>query len=429
MTDIFSLKDFSFPKGFLWGSATAGHQIEGNNIHSNNWNTEQEWLKKDPKAEVSGMACNHYNMVEEDVDLIKSLGHQAFRLSVEWSRIQPEEGVFDKEATEHYVRELALLKEKGIKVFLTLVHFSVPLWFEKKGDWQKQENYKYFETYLEYIVPKIARYVDFWNVFNEINLGVKDSDLTRKFNCTIFHGRAYHLIRKYSGAPVGTAHAFVQQFGKRQGDKFDMAAQEWYDVINHEFFFHAMRTGELVVPGVGGIYDKEIKDTSDFWSINLYTRDIIDTREKDLHGRRFPFKELRMIPKEFYLEEFFPEAMYHCLNRLKDKPVYITENGVSADNDDFRIVWLSEYLSALHEAINAGVDVRGYLYWSLIDNWEWYSWAPKFGLVSVDREHDFRRTPKPSAYFYKEIIENNGFKSEILKKYLKEMPRAQDYRI
>ena len=180
MTDIFSLKDFSFPKGFLWGSATAGHQIEGNNIHSNNWNTEQEWLKKDPKAEVSGMACNHYNMVEEDVDLIKSLGHQAFRLSVEWSRIQPEEGVFDKEATEHYVRELALLKEKGIKVFLTLVHFSVPLWFEKKGDWQKQENYKYFETYLEYIVPKIARYVDFWNIFNEINLGVKDSDLTRK---------------------------------------------------------------------------------------------------------------------------------------------------------------------------------------------------------------------------------------------------------
>ena len=98
MTDVFSLKDFSFPKGFLWGSATAGHQIEGNNIYSSSWNTEQEWLKKDPKSEVSGMACNHYNMVEEDVDLIKSLGHQAFRLSVEWSRIQPEEGVFDKEA-------------------------------------------------------------------------------------------------------------------------------------------------------------------------------------------------------------------------------------------------------------------------------------------------------------------------------------------
>ena len=321
------------------------------------------------------------------------------------------------------------MKENGIKVFLTLVHTSIPLWFEKKGDWQKQENYKYFETYLTYIVPKLAPYVDFWNIFNEFNLGVSEYDLTRKFNCTVFHGRAYHLIKKYSKAPIGTAHAFVQQFGKRQGDKFDMAAQEWYDVLNHEFFFHAMRTGELVVPGIGGINDKEIKDTSDFWSVNLYTRDILDTRVKGILGKRFPFKETRMIPKEFYLEEFFPEAMFHCLNRLKDKPVYITENGVCADNDDFRLVWIAEYLSAVHEAIAAGVDVRGYLYWSFMDNWEWASWIPKFGLVSVDREHGFKRTPKPSAYFYKEIIENNGFKADTLKKYLKEMPRLQDYKL
>ena len=149
MTDVFSLKDFSFPENFLWGSATAAHQIEGNNIYSNNWYAEQQWLKRDPNAEVSGAACNHYNMVEEDVALLKSLGHQAFRLGAEWARIQPEEGVFDKEATEHYIKELALLKENGIKVFLTLVHTSIPLWFEKKGDWQKQENYKYFETYSD----------------------------------------------------------------------------------------------------------------------------------------------------------------------------------------------------------------------------------------------------------------------------------------
>lgn len=133
MTDVFSLKDFSFPKNFLWGSSTAAHQIEGNNIYSNNWNNEQQWLKANPNAEISGTACNHYNMVEADVALLKSLGHQAFRLSVEWARIQPEEGVFDKAVTEHYIRELALLKENGIKVFLTLVHFSIPLWFEKKA--------------------------------------------------------------------------------------------------------------------------------------------------------------------------------------------------------------------------------------------------------------------------------------------------------
>ena len=115
--------------------------------------------------------------------------------------------------------------------------------------------------------------------------------------------------------------------------------------------------------------------------------------------------------------------MYHCLNRLKDRPVYITENGVSAKNDEFRLVYIAEYLCALSEAIKDGVDVRGYLHWSLMDNWEWGSYIPQFGLVGVDREHDFKRTPKPSAYFYREIIEHNGYEPEMLKKYLKELPR------
>lgn len=116
--------------------------------------------------------------------------------------------------------------------------------------------------------------------------------------------------------------------------------------------------------------------------------------------------------------------MIHNLTRLMDKPVYITENGCSCDNDDFRIVYLTEYLCALNEAIKAGVDVRGYLYWSLLDNYEWWTFIPRFGLVSVDKENNFKRIPKPSAYFYREIIENNGFKPEMLKKYLKEMPRV-----
>ncbi|MBQ7368614.1 MAG: family 1 glycosylhydrolase, partial [Clostridia bacterium] len=110
--------------------------------------------------------------------------------------------------------------------------------------------------------------------------------------------------------------------------------------------------------------------------------------------------------------------------RLKDKPVYITENGISCNDDDFRIVWLVEYLSAVHECIQMGVDVKGYLYWSLLDNYEWGSYTPRFGLVDVDRANNFKRTVKPSGYFYKEIIENNGFKPEILKKYLQKMPRT-----
>ncbi len=425
MTDVFGIEDFDFPEGFLWGSATAAHQVEGNNVHSSNWHQEQEALKKDPDRDVSGMACNHYNMYEEDIRLLGELGHQAFRLGVEWARIEPEEGHFMEAEADHYVRELALLKEKGIQTFVTLVHFSVPAWFEEKGQFLSMENMRYFERYLNYIVPRISPYTDFWIIFNEFNLGISQEALTRKFNSVRYHAMAYHLIRQYSDRPASTAHALVQYCGKRQNDRFDRAMQEYKDVADHEFFFHAIRTGELVAPGRDGIVDKSIKDTCDFWSINLYTREMVDARRADLSSPRYPFTQTKMLPMDFYLDEFYPECMYHNLTRLMDRPVYITENGCSCVNDDFRIVYLVEYLCALREAIRAGVDVRGYLYWSLLDNYEWFSWIPKFGLVDVDREHDFKRTPKPSAHFYKEIIENNGYKREMLKKYLKEMPRVR----
>ncbi len=426
MLDVFSIKDYKFPEGFLWGSAVAGHQVEGNNVHSNHWHIEQELLKKDPKAEVSGMACNHYNMYEEDAQLIKDLGHQAFRLSIEWSRIEPEEGVFVKEELEHYIRELSLLKEKGLQVFLTLVHCSVPQWFAEKGDFKNRDNLKYFERYAEYVVPKVSPYVDFWNVINEFNLGTSDERLDLKFNSVFFHARGYHIIKKYSNCPVSSAHALVQYYGKRQNDIFDTTMQHYYDIINHEFFFHAMRTGELVLPHRNAEFSSEIKNTVDFWSINLYTREITDCRKADFTAERYPFTKTRMLPMEFYLDEFFAECMYHNLMRLTDKPIYITENGCSCVNDDFRIVYLAEYLCAMNAAIKDGADVRGYLYWSLMDNYEWGSYIPTFGLVEIDKENDFKRIPKPSAYFYKEIIENNGFSQEILRKYLKEMPKIDN---
>ena len=423
MYDIFSLKDFTFPAGFAWGSSTAGHQIEGDNIHSNNWQIEQNKRKNDPKAEVSGKACNSYNMVEEDIKLLKSLGHKMYRMSVEWCRIQPEEGVFDKDATEHYVKQLALLKENNIKTCVTLVHCVVPQWFAEKGGFSNLENYKYFETHINYIVPKIAPYVDLWNVFNEFNAGVDDYARNVKFNHVICHSRAYHLIKKYSSAPISSAHAFVQFYAKRQHDLFDRRLQEWYDMMHNEFFFHAIRTGELVVPGKDGIYDKEIKDTCDYWAVNLYVRRILDARKADPYAQAYPFTRMKMIGEDFYWEEFHPETMYTCLMRLTDKPIYVTENGISCDNDDFRIVQIAEYLAAMHAAIKDGADVKGCLHWSLMDNYEWYSYLPRFGLCDVDFNGDYHRTPKPSALFYKDIIDNNGFTQEILRKYLHEMPR------
>lgn len=423
MTDVFAINDFKFPDGFLWGSAVAGHQVEGNNIYSNYWHNEQEILKVNPNFEVSGEACNHYNMYKEDTLLLKELGHQAFRFSIEWSRIEPEEGSFKEKEVKHYIDELSYLKENGIKTFVTLVHFTVPLWFEKKGGFKSLENLKYFERYLNYILPKISPYVDFWNVINEFNLGSSQAKLDFKFNSVFYHARGYHLIKQFSNKPVSSAHALVQYYGKRQNDVFDLTMQKYQDIINHEFFFHAVRTGELVLPHKDGVFNRELKDTADFWSINLYTRDMVDSRKANLAGDRYSFTETRMLPMKFYLDEFYPECMYHNLTRLMDKPVYITENGCSCYDDDFRIVYLAEYFAAMNEAIKAGVDLRGYLYWSLLDNYEWDSYIPKFGIVDVNREDGFKRIPKPSAYFYRDIIKNNGFSQEILSKYLREVPR------
>ena len=417
MFDIFSLPDVQMPAGFLWGAGYAGHQVEGNNIHSQLWKLEKDYNY----PARSGLACNSYELWEKDVEIAADLKLGAFRTSVEWSRIEPEEGHFDQKAADHYIALFAALKEKGIKVFATMVHFSYPLWFEEIGHFAKLENRKYFERYLEFIVPQIAPYVDFWNVMNEFNLGNSEDRIIYKLACVQYHALGYHVIKKYSSAPVSSAHALVQYMPKRPFDRWDSTVAKYRDLQDHEFFFHAMRTGEILYPMREGFYAPEVKDTVDYWSVNTYVRDMIDGRKAGADGSRFPFKKMKMIPMDFYLEEFNSECVIHNLSRLTDKPVYITENGLSCDDDRLRIVFLSEYLSAVREAIDLGVDVRGYLYWSMLDNYEWTSFVPRFGLYSVDWD-SFERTAKPSASFFRQVIENNGVSQEMIRQFLDENP-------
>ncbi len=415
MYDIFTIADTKMPEGFLWGSGYAGHQVEGNNTNCQFYRNEMRGLY----PERSGLACNSYEMWQTDVDLVEALGHKAFRTSVEWSRIQPCENSFSEEAADHYIRLFSALKEKGIKTFCTLVHFTYPIWFDDKGGFKNADNLVYFEKYLEYIVPKLAPYVDFWNVLNEFNLE-KDPEI--KINSVKYHALGYHTIKKYSKAPISTAHAFVMYMPYRPNNPMDIAQAKMQDTNNNEFFFHAMRTGEITQCYHGGEYCPDVKGTVDFWATNIYTRTLVDARKSSGSGiTRYAHKALNLIPKKFYLGEFYPECFIANLTRLTDKPVYITENGTSCDDDRFRIVSLILHLNAIREAMDMGVDVRGYLHWSLLDNYEWGSYLPRFGLSSVDRE-SFARTPKPSAHFFKDVIENNGVNQEIIRKYLKELP-------
>ncbi len=430
MYDVFSLPAITFPKGFLWGSATAGHQIEGDNIHSQNWHNEQEakFWQDDPEHKFrapSGKACDHYRLYREDVELLAELGHQAYRLSIEWSRIEPAEGQWDEAAVSHYLDLLERLKQRGLQVFVTLHHFTHPYWFEQLGGFRERENLRYFERYLKYLLPKISAYVDGWNVINEFNLfgwlSPTSGSGPYKFNMLRTHALGYHLIKGYSTAPVSSAHAYIHWFPRRYHDTLDRRMTDYADFVTNEFFFHALRTGELVYPHLDGEYDPDVKGALDFWAVNYYTRHMVDARKVGLEGPRFTHKELKMIPMKFYLEEMYPEGLIANLERLKDRPVYITENGCSATDDRFRIVYIALYLSALKEALDRGVDVRGYFYWSLMDNYEWTSFVPRFGLVDVDFE-TFKRTPKPSALFYRDIIQHNGFAGTTLHQYLKELP-------
>ena len=423
MLNLYKMPEYTFPAGFLWGSATAGHQIEGNNIHSQYW--KQELEIKTPGYEVSGMACNSWELYKEDIRILKELKHQAYRFSIEWSRIEPAQGVHDEAALNRYLEQLRLLKEAGIHTNVTLWHFTHPLWFEELGGFGKEENLDHFRRHVAYLVPRIAHLTDSWITMNEINLGSfhPQTFITKK-NKLKAHAYAAQIIKEYSKAPVSAAHAYVPRVPLRPDDELDITCARMQEWNHNTFFFHGVRTGEIVLPGFDMEYMPQLKNSCDYWGVNYYHRGVVDSRKATMMGRKFDFNNFQMIPEKPMTREFCPETFVHAMGKISDKPVWITENGVPAVDDQFRVIWIMLQLEAIKEAMNLyHTDIRAYFHWSLLDNYEWGSYLPRFGLVSVDRKNNFKRTPKPSAYFLREIIERNGYSGELFAKYVPELPR------
>lgn len=427
MLNLHNYPAITFPETFLWGSATAAHQIEGDDIHSINWRDQTTHPER--FIHHSGKACNSYRLYREDVELLKTLGHQAYRFSIPWSRIEPEEGKFCREAVDHYIDLLRLLKEAGIRTFVTLSHGSDPAWFWDKGGFADRNAFPYFERYVNFIVPQLEDKVDFWMTINEIN--IMERPECNKFelrkNYMICHAKAYRIIKRYSRKPVGAPHAvaaITPQDPHFDADKAHAAMEDW---ILNGFFYHALRTGELVYPYYPAETFPELKDSFDFWAVNYYTRHAVSSRTGNGRAPLPVSAQLKLIDKEFYMSSFYPEGLCNELLRLKDKPVFITENGCCCEDDRWRIVKMCQDLSAVRDAMDKGVDVCGILHWSLMDNYEWVSFIPRFGMVHVDFE-TFRRTPKPSAWMFREIIANRGFTPETVKKYLPELPEFKLFR-
>lgn len=398
----------TFPEGFLWGAAASAYQVEGNNTHSDWW----AWEQKQPQSRQSGLACDEYNRFEEDFDLAKSLGHNAHRLSIEWSRIEPVEGEFDFHEIEHYKEVLQALKHRGFTVMLTLHHFTNPKWLSDKGGWKNHHSPAYFERFVKKIVPELQDWVDLWVTINEPGIYVWHNfhnnnwpfyhqsflgEIKTYLNLVSAHRKAYKVIHKLApGKLVGisqntqTYDAFHKHSLREQ---LGVVFSDWF--TNHLFYFLS-------------------KGHHDFIGINYYFHHRLNT-----DGQLLP-KEVD--PATFSKEvtdlgwEIYPEGIFDILADMSDHlPIYITECGIATSNDDRRIRFLMQYLQEINRAIKAGVNVKGFFYWSLLDNFEWADgFDARFGLVEVDFE-TLKRAPRPSALIYADIIRHNGIRHELMK--------------
>src|SRR3989344_1228225 len=401
-----------FPPGFLWGAATSAHQVEGQNTNSDWWEWEKTHL---PENKRSGKVVDQYHRFEQDFELVTKIGHNAHRLSIEWSRIEPEEGKFDEAAIEHYIQVLSSLKKKGMTERLTLHHFTNPLWLAKNGGWENLKTPFYFERFVKTVVPRLESYVDLWVTIKEPSVLVwcgyieakwppqkknKISAIKAMWNLSRAHKKAYRIIHQFvPNAAVGIAHN-VSSFEAFHHHSILEDFMEWFmDISTNHLFYYL--TG---------------KNTHDFLGLNYYFNQYINFSGEGHFPEIVDIETTKKDVSDLGWE-IHPEGIFDVIMDFSDyhKPVYITENGLASTNDDRRVRFLLSYLKEIYHAIQSGVQVKGYFHWSLMDNYEWSDgFSPRFGLIEVDYK-TLQRTPLPSAYVYQEIIENNGIPHYLLK--------------
>ena len=418
MIDLNEYKDITFPEKFLWGAATAGQQIEGNNCsYHDHPKYAQKYAYGGVPYVMAGKACNSYEMYEDDITLLKQMNLSIYRMSIEWSRIEPKENTFDLNALNHYLNILKRLKEENIKVCLTIHHVSHPVWFHERGAFKTMENIDVWMRYIDKVVSTYKDYVDYWIVINEMNLAFEYS-IEERINMLQYHAKGYHLIKKYCNTPVSStlSYSFKEPFRGRY-DYPDKVMADYIDYIENEFFIHAIKTGEIVMPFHDVVYMPELKGTCDFWALNTYIRQMINSRKKEFRFDTYNATHFRALDKPFFTEEICPDIMLQMLMRFNDRPILITENGIACKDDNRRIIYIAAMLQAIKQGIDLGANVLGYIHWSLMDNWEWGTFHPTFGLATVNQD-TYERKMKKSGYFYGEIAKHNALTQGIIQKYI-----------
>ena len=423
-----------FPQGFLWGVSTAAHQVEGGN--ENQW-TDWEKAGRIRSGDCCGRACDWWNSTEVDFDLAQSLGINALRFSVEWSRIEPQKNSFNDAALDRYREILKSLHQRGIQPSVCLHHFSNPRWFEQAGAFLNPEAPKLFERFTRRVVQALGDLCQLWLTFNEPNVYSTLGYVTGEFppgqvgkianamrvmsSMARANALAYQAIHELQPrTQVGWAQHYVVFKPARSGlDSFVAGIQS---LIFNEGFLQLMEYGKFNFPF--SLVDGDTsaaKGTYDFVGLNVYNRFNVAFDLKSafqLFGRVFVPPDVPQgdsgVEKPY--GEAYPAAIRDAVERVARfrKPIYITENGIPDAQDRLRPWLIVNALKETHSLIREGHDIRGYFHWTLTDNFEWAEgWKLRFGLIELDLDTQ-KRTVRNSGRLYKEIVRLNGISVEML---------------
>jgi beta-glucosidase len=405
-----------FPDGFLWGAATAGHQVEGGNVNADLW--PLEWAENSIFVEPSGDACDHYHRYPEDIAILAGLGCNAYRFSIEWSRIEPEPGYFSRAALDHYKRMVACCREHGITPFVTLNHFTTPRWFAGIGGWGDRGAADRFGRYAARVAAHMGDVLSWVGTLNEPNL----MDLlqhTGKVPMGAGERELGHAAEP-SAAGVGGFDPARYRIGhaaagvERMAQAHRRAVEAVKSGPGHARVGWSLALVDLQPADEGGPrYEEALQRASIDWLEVARDDDFIgvQTYSRNLIGPDGAVPPPAGAPTMQTGWEVYPEALEHTIRLAAAHagvPVVVTENGMATDDDTARLAYTRSALEGLARCLADGLDVRGYLHWTLLDNFEWMSgYAMTFGLIAVDRD-SFARTVKPSARWLGEVARGNA---------------------
>jgi beta-glucosidase len=432
---------FSFPKNFLWGTATAGHQVEGGNTN-NNWFLWENTPGKIANGDKSGLACDWWGgRWKEDLTNAAKDGQNAHRFGIEWSRIQLGPDKWDENALAYYREMLIGMKKLGLTTMLTLHHYTDPIWVAEQGGWQSEKTPELFAAFVRKVVSALKDLVDFWITINEpfgymANAYILDTFppgkgglkmvFTGMTNLIRAHANAYHIIHELQpDARVGFAQYYRSVVPAKPWFPPDVWETNLMDHSINRSFPDAIMDGNVKILFWKKFIPTAIK-TMDFFGLNYYSRDIVSF---DITKPKEVFRKVTTPKGAIFSENKFiahiPEAILDAIKwaRRYNLPIYITENGVEDSKDTLRPRFLIENIHQVWWAVNFNWNVKGYFHWSLVDNFEWErGWTQRFGLWGLDiaTQKRFRRK---SVDVYASICKENGISSEMVKRYVPEILR------